>query len=258
MTVVTLGKAVKAMYKLSGKTLTQLSEETDLSIDTLNNFFYARLQKPSFLGVSKLVEATGYTMNNLAGFLEVADTLPENADYCEEFAKYIICSDSHDTSVIATIGSSAESTTASANATTLMSADADSTVMLSPNAAVLKAQLDALSEAHEKELDRFKATHLRYVEELNLRHREQVDQIELQNNEYLEALKTTHDSQINQMENSFARLKEHYDHSVGEIKKTQAEELARIEKECSRARFFNYLLGGLLAIVIIALLLFKI
>lgn len=236
MTVVTLGKAVKAMYKLSGKTLTQLSEETDLSIDTLNNFFYARLQKPSFLGVSKLVEATGYTMNDLAGFLEVADTFPENADYCEEFAKYIICSDSHDTSVIATIGSSAESTTASANATTLMSADADSTVMLSPNAAVLKAQLDALSEAHEKELDRFKVTHKGYVDELNLRHKEQ----------------------INQMENSFARLKEHYDHSVGEIKKTQAEELARIEKECSRARFFNYLLGGLLAIVIIALLLFKI
>ena len=48
-----LGKTLKAMYKLSGKTLTQLSDETDLTVDTINNLFYARIQKPGLAGVNR-------------------------------------------------------------------------------------------------------------------------------------------------------------------------------------------------------------
>ena len=90
METVLLGKIVKAMYKLSGKTVEQLSEETELSVDTINNFFYARLQKPSFIGVSKLVRATGYTMKDLVSFMDIARELPQDANITDEFAKYLI------------------------------------------------------------------------------------------------------------------------------------------------------------------------
>ena len=89
MNNVLLGKTIKAMYKLSGKTITQLADETDLSVDTINNLFYARLQKPSYLGVSEIVKATGYTVSDLSGFLEQAVNLPEDADITEEFTKYV-------------------------------------------------------------------------------------------------------------------------------------------------------------------------
>lgn len=203
MTVVSLGKAVKAMYKLSGKTLNQLSEETDLSIDTINNFFYARLQKPSFLGVSKLVEATGYSMNDLIGFLEASESFPANADYCDEFAKYMLSVELTTPSVKPARGTSVESATPSVDST----------------------------------IDK-------YVEELNANHHEQVEQLI---NQFKE--------QIQQMENSFTRLKEHYDHSVGEIKKTQAAELTRIEKECKYAHRTTIILSiTLLASVLVEFL----
>lgn len=85
-----LGKIVKAMYKLSGKTLQQISDETELTIDTLNNLFYARLLKPGFFGVSAVVKSCGYTIEDLDEFLVIASALPETADITEEFAKYII------------------------------------------------------------------------------------------------------------------------------------------------------------------------
>ena len=37
MNNIALGKTLKAMYKLSGKTLTQLSDESGLTLDTINN-----------------------------------------------------------------------------------------------------------------------------------------------------------------------------------------------------------------------------
>lgn len=89
MDVVLLGKTIKAMYKLSGKTLTQLSDETDLTVDTINNLFYARLQKPSYIGITALVKATGYTVAELSGFLEMAESLSSEADITDEFTKYL-------------------------------------------------------------------------------------------------------------------------------------------------------------------------
>ena len=57
-----LGKTLKAMYKLSGKTLTHLSDETDLTVDTINNLLYARIQKPGLAGVNALVKAMGFSI----------------------------------------------------------------------------------------------------------------------------------------------------------------------------------------------------
>ncbi len=85
-----LGKVVKAMYKLSGKTLQQLSDETGLTVDTINNLFYARLQKPGYFGVESFVKATGFTMMQLSGFLDVARTLPDTADMTEALTEYMM------------------------------------------------------------------------------------------------------------------------------------------------------------------------
>lgn len=90
MNNVLLGKTVKGMYKLSGKTLTQLSEETDMTVDTINNLFYARLLKPGYQVVEELVKATGHTMAELDGFLTAAEELPADADVTEELARYLI------------------------------------------------------------------------------------------------------------------------------------------------------------------------
>ena len=81
---VLLGKTCKAMYKLSGKTISQLSEETDLSVDTINNLFYARIQKPGFDGVTKFIRATGFHVRDMTNFLEMAEDLPETADITED------------------------------------------------------------------------------------------------------------------------------------------------------------------------------
>lgn len=89
MNNVLLGKTIKAMYKQSGKTLNQLAEETDLTVDTINNLFYARIQKPSLAGVCTLVKAMGFTPSVLIGFMEENESLPESTDVTEKFISYI-------------------------------------------------------------------------------------------------------------------------------------------------------------------------
>lgn len=195
-----LGKVVKAMYKLSGKTLPQLADETGLTLDTINNFFYARVQKPSFFGVASLVKATGYSMPELVGFMEKAKELPENADIVDEFTKYLFTVE--DTRAVADSAKQIAEYTEEHE-------EAESRNML--------LQIQTLNEQHEKQLDRFRATHFSYVEQLNERYKEQ----------------------IAQMEETNRKLKEHYDHSVGEIKKTHAQELDREREELTYARKLN-------------------
>ena len=90
MVNILLGRTLKAMYKLSGKTLPQLADESGLSIDTVNNLFYARIQKPGLIGVSALTKAMGFSVQTLMGFLEqVAPSLAEETDFTEAFTQYI-------------------------------------------------------------------------------------------------------------------------------------------------------------------------
>lgn len=219
MNTVLLGKTVKAMYKLSGKTLTQLADETGLTVDTLNNLFYARLQKPSFLGVSALVSATGYTVAELDGFMAHAEKLPADADITEEFTKYIF---------------SVKETAPSVLPASTCKKTAGGTV--SHEDCCL--QVKTMNEEHEHQLDRFRATHLHYVEQLNESHKEQLAQLEEFNR----------------------RLKEHYDHSVGEIKKAHAQEIDRLEQEMRHLKRLNWMLIAALiaaaaAVIAISLLL---
>ena len=194
-----LGKTIKAMYKLSGKTLTQLADETGLTIDTINNLFYARLQKPGFIGVSALVTATGHTVAELAGFLDYAKSLPGDADITDEFTKYLF-------SVTDTVPTVSPATDCSKNTGDHAAGNCC-------------LQIQPMNENHEKQLDRFRATHLHYVEQLSTRYQEQ----------------------ISQMDESSKKLKEHYDHSVEEIKKSHDREMKRREKEISALKRINLL-----------------
>lgn len=210
MDVVLLGKTIKAMYKLSGKTLTQLSDETDLTVDTINNLFYARLQKPSYLGITALVKATGYTVGELSGFLEIADSLPHDADITDEFTKYLF---------------SVKDTTPVAEVTKSCNANADHT-----DSHDCCMQVKELNEEHEKQLDRFRATHLHYVEQLQERYKEQI-------------------AQMTENEKS---LRDHYDHSVAEIKKSHLQEMERQDKEIKVLKRFNMVLTFALIVVAIS------
>ena len=87
-----------------------------------------------------------------------------------------------------------------------------------------------IRELYEAELARCKEDHQQHVEELREHCREEV----------------------HQMEEVIARLKAHYDHSVGEIQKMRDAQLSIRESENRRLRFTNYLL---LAVIICMILL---
>lgn len=213
MTNTLLGKILKSMYKLSGKTINQLSEETDLTVDTINNLFYARIQKPGFFGVVSLVIACGYSVTDLTGFLEVAKDLPDNADITEEFTKYLF---------------SVKDTNSSVRLTADCPVSANGHVT-SHNGCT---QILQLNEEHERELDRFRATHLHYVDELHTRYKEQ----------------------IAQMENTDAQIKAQYDRTVEELRHDHETEINRQNTELSHLKRLNCILTVAIATVCVTAL----
>lgn len=181
-----LGKVIKAMYKLSGKTITQLADETGLTVDTLNNLFYARLIKPGFFGVENVVEATGYTVEDLISFMKIAEKLPEDADMTEEFSKYIFTARETKPAV---------------------------------NSAVKCAKSTEACESHSC---------CREIKEL-------------------------YQEQIKQMEQSSLRMREHFDRSVAEIRKSHQNEIDGYKAEIRRAQNVNrWLTVALIVVAVIA------
>ena len=251
---VLLGKTLKAMYKLSGKTLTQLSDETGLTVDTINNLFYARVQKPGFIGVSAFVKATGHAVSELSGFLEVAETLPEEADITDEFTKYLFSV--KDTIPSASITTAYNPSVTATNTRTVIATTAKEASVGNESVSARKScgehvggcalsadgaathecclQIQTLNEEHEKQLDRFRATHLHYVDELNARHREQIEQ----------------------MEEEVRKLTDHYVHSVNEINGAHEREIQRQESELRFLKRTNIMLTlAMVAIAIVAIIL---
>lgn len=84
-----IGQTLKAMYKLSGKTLLQISDESGCPVDTINNIFYSRIQKPDFLSVASIADACGYTASDVYEFINCAEGLPSDINITEAFASYI-------------------------------------------------------------------------------------------------------------------------------------------------------------------------
>lgn len=190
MNNVLLGKTLKAMYKLSGKTLSQLSDETELTVDTINNLFYARVQKPGLTGVQTLVSAMGFSLQQLLTFLDEHPDPPEDQDITELFTTSI----------------SAAADTASPVASAKSPALATK--------GNLAAEIELINEAHEKQLDRFRATHLRYVDQLKEQHSQQIDQMQAHNRQMeqhfdhsVAELRSLHAQEIDRLDKHNTRLR---------------------------------------------------
>ena len=184
MNNITLGKVLKAMYKLSGKTLTQLSDETDLTVDTINNLFYARVQKPGLAGVNALVNAMGFSIQQLMTFLEQNPNISEGCDVTEVFTKYI--ADAGDT----------------------ISPAAPAKEPVKHTKSSLSEEIELLNEEHEKQLDRFRAAHQRHMDQMQEQHNRQIEQMEF------------HEKQMEQHYNrSIIELKEAYNQEMEHMEK---------------------------------------
>lgn len=168
----TLGKTLKAMYKLSGKTLTQLSDETGLTIDTINNLFYARIQKPGLAGVNALVEAMGFSIGPLMAFLAEHPDLPDDADVTELL---VFASDTN-----APVSAAKEPVKAAKGS--------------------LAAEIELINAEHEKQLDHFRATHERYVEQLQKQHDAQIGRMEQARGNTLAEVKSAYQQEIDRLE----------------------------------------------------------
>ena len=177
-----LGKTLKAMYKLSGKTLTQLSDETDLTVDTINNLFYARIQKPGLAGVNALVKAMGYSIQQLIVFLDENPDISEDCDVTELFTKYI-------------------SSAADANAPVKPAKE-----VVKDTKGNISAEIELLNAEHEKQLDRFRATHQRYVERLQEQYDRQIGQMGQQFDKSTAEIKAVHAQEIEHLDKENARL----------------------------------------------------
>ena len=182
MNNLTLGKTLKAMYKLSGKTLTQLSDETDLTVDTINNLFYARIQKPGLAGVNALVNAMGFSIQQLMMFLDENPDLPEDCDVTDLFTKYI-------------------SSAADANPSVKPAKE-----VVKDTKGNLSAEIELLNTEHEKQLDRFRATHQRYVDQLQEQHDHQIQRMEQLFNKNIAELNAVHAQEIEHLYKENARL----------------------------------------------------
>lgn len=177
-----LGKTLKAMYKLSGKTLTQLSDETDLTVDTINNLFYARIQKPGLAGVNALVKAMGYSIQQLIVFLDENPDISEDCDVTDLFTKYI-------------------SSAADANAPVKPAKE-----VVKDTKGNISAEIELLNAEHEKQLDRFRATHQRYVERLQEQYDRQIGQMGQQFDKSTAEIKAVHAQEIEHLDKENARL----------------------------------------------------
>lgn len=190
MNNVLLGRTLKAMYKLSGKTLSQLSDETGLTIDTINNLFYARVQKPGIAGVQTLVTAMGFSLQQLLTFLDEHPDIPEDGDVTELFTTFISTAGNTDATVPPAKGP------------------------VSAAKGNLSAEIALLNEEHERQLDRFRATHQRYVEQLKEQQNRQIEQMQEHNRQMeqhfdhsVAELRSLHARETDRLDKSNARLR---------------------------------------------------
>lgn len=169
---VELGLVLKAMYKLSGMTVGALSEKTGITVDTLNNLFYGRVQKPGFFGVVTLVETMGYRVEDLLKVLREYDVkdMPQNTL----------------TEILSGLDKQAGGEKKEPAAIPAAGSKKETAISLES----LEAQRKELNEEHERQLDRFKATHTRYTDELKQQYHESLEMIRAGHAETVAKLQT--------------------------------------------------------------------
>lgn len=169
---VELGLVLKAMYKLSGMTVGALSEKSGITVDTLNNLFYGRVQKPGFFGVVTLVETMGYRVEDLLKILREYDVkeLPQNTL----------------TEILTSLDRQTQEDANMPMARPAVSPKKETPISLES----LEAQRRELNEEHERQLDRFKATHAKHSEEMKQQYHESLELIRAGHAETVAKLET--------------------------------------------------------------------
>lgn len=170
---VELGLVLKAMYKLSGMTVGALSEKSGITVDTLNNLFYGRVQKPGFFGVVTLVETMGYRVEDLLKVLREYDVkeLPQNTL----------------TEILTSLDKQDGDTAKPAPVVMQVSNPKKDTPITLES---LEAQRRELNEEHERQLDRFKAAHAKHSEEMKQQYHESLELIRAGHAETVAKLET--------------------------------------------------------------------
>lgn len=195
MTNVELGLVLKAMYKLSGLTVGSLSEKTGITVDTINNLFYGRVQKPGFFGVVTLVETMGFRTEDMISILKenpVKD-LPQNC-LTEILTAYLNKKPGETETVTVKLQTGKEKDSAQAL----------------PEAALkgLENQRKELNEEHERSLDRFKATHTHYCDELKQQYKES-----------LELIRAGHEETVQKLENELTLVRQNSEREIKRLHK---------------------------------------
>ena len=197
MTNVELGLVLKAMYKFSGMTVGTLSEKTGITVDTINNLFYGRVQKPGFFGVVSLVETMGFRTEDLLCILreQPVKELPQNK-LTEILTAYAEKDDKNGTGpVIVAVKAEKQD-------------GKDDEVLSSVTIKNLENQRKELNEEHERTLDRFKATHTHYCDELKQQYKDSLEQI-----------RSGHEETVRKLENELTALRNNSEKEIGNLRK---------------------------------------
>lgn len=205
MTNVELGLVLKAMYKYSGMTVGTLSEKTGITVDTINNLFYGRVQKPGLFGVVSLVETMGFRTEELLSILreQPVKELPQNT-----LVEILTAYTEKRTEGTASAPVAVVVRTAAGQQTA--AEDAGPVVTLK----TLEAQRKELNEEHERSLDRFKATHAHYCDELKQQYKESLEQIRADHEETVRKLEDELDAVRKNSEQEIGMLRRKNKHLV--------------------------------------------
>ena len=197
MTNVELGLVLKAMYKFSGMTVGTLSEKTGITVDTINNLFYGRVQKPGFFGVVSLVETMGFRTEDLLCILreQPVKELPQNK-LTEILTAYAEKDDGNEQKpVVVAVKTEGQNRK-------------DEETLPSVTLKDLENQRKELNEEHERTLDRFKATHTHYCDELKQQYKDSLEQI-----------RSGHEETVRKLENELTALRNNSEKEIGNLRK---------------------------------------
>lgn len=170
---IVLGKILKAMQKLSGQSVGDLAEHADLTIDTVNNLFYARVQKPGFDGVCRLVECMGYSVSDLMVFLRDPSIVQMDVPQIMELIVAYTNAGADHAAVTKETEKNREHAVQAAKERILQPS-----ISGTVDYDTLEQHNERQNELHEKQLDRFRNTHLTYVAQIKEQYEAQLLQAE--------------------------------------------------------------------------------
>lgn len=162
-----LAKILKCMQKMSGKSIGELSDETELTVDTINNLLYARVQKPGFFGICSLTEAMGFKVEELLVLAKDDETDEADAkELCEKLTGFLQARENGENP-------------ASAGKTVEETKTRPSKGVSPATQEALDRQKADLDQEHERQLDRFRSVHQGYAEKMKQQYDENLREVKM-------------------------------------------------------------------------------